>query len=76
MSYVKSIEGVFVAGVPAGGSGRVSGLIRFTPPPYSVFYDGVKLEPLVVWTNELGKLCAKRDSATMPGKTVPIAGRR
>ncbi len=70
------LEAAFLADLSAGGSGQVSGLVRFTAPPLPTYYDGIRVTPLVFEREQGGMRCASYNAGTRSSILLPIEGRR
>jgi hypothetical protein len=76
IAFMGPFEAAYIATIKEGGSGEVSETIEFTPPPYAVYYDGIKITPVYFKWGKDQKHIAYCDTDKMIHIIIPIEGRR
>lgn len=73
--YLTTVELAHIESLPEGGSGRVTRVIRFTPPMLALRYRNVMINPMVAFQRTEENTCARREPSVMEGVRVPMEGR-
>ena len=75
MSFIGRMEAAHVVSLPKGGSGTARGIVTFSPPLLTKYYDAVKLSAVIYQWSEAGERCTRLDGAQSDSITLPLLGR-